>query len=184
MGMTEASFSRFVDQHRSRILAYCLRRTSANEADDVAAEVFAVAWRRRDDIPKGSASLPWLYGVARNVVKDQWRGSRRRRNLIKKASGRREPSPRSPEDVVVEQEDYRIVRSALDGLSELDREVLRLSAWEGLTYAEIAIVLGSTLAAVDKRIARAKQRLARQYDLISEGSERSSAGNREGRGAR
>jgi len=88
----------------------------------------------------------------------------------------------APEDVVVEREDYRIVRAALDGLSELDQEVLRLSAWEGLTYAEIAVVVGSSLAAVDKRIARAKQRLARRYDAVSQVSNRSSAGNSEIRG--
>ena len=184
MGMTEAGFGRVVDQYQTRILAYCLRRTSANDADDAAAEVFAVAWRRRDDMPNGPETLPWLYGVARNVVRDQWRGSRRRRSLIEKASGRRVPGPRNPEEVVVEREDYRTVRAALDGLPELDREVLLLSAWEGLTYSEIAVAIGSSLAAVDKRIARAKQKLARQYDLISQGSNRSSAGNRKGRGGR
>ena len=184
MAMTEASFSRLVDQYRSRVLAYCLRRTSANDADDAAAEVFAVAWRRRDDMPTGPEALPWLYGVARNVVKDQWRGSRRRRNLMVKVSGRRGPAPRIPEDVVVEHEDYRTVRVALDRLSDLDQEVLRLSAWEGLTYSEIAVAIGSSLAAVDKRVARAKQRLTRQYDLVSQRSNRSSAGNREKGGGR
>lgn len=182
MGTTEAGFDRLVDEYRSQILAYCLRRTSANDADDAAAEVFAVAWRRRADMPKGSEALPWLYGVARNVVKDQWRGSRRRRNLITKVSGHRDPGPRSPEDVVVEQEDYRLVRAALDGLSEMDREVLRLSAWEGLTYSEIAVAIDSSLAAVDKRIARAKVRLARRFDLVSQNSNRSSAGTKQIRG--
>jgi RNA polymerase sigma-70 factor (ECF subfamily) len=179
--MSEAGFSRLFDRHRSQILAYCLRRTSVSDADDAAAEVFAVAWRRRDDMPRGADALPWLYGVARNVVKDHWRGTRRRRNLAAKAKGRRDPGPLGPEDVVVEHEDYRNVRAALDRLAELDREVLLLSAWEGLTYSEIAAAIGSTLAAVDKRVARAKQRLAAQYDLVS--SKRSSAGNTEG-GAR
>ena len=114
MAMTEAGFNRLVDQHRSRILAYCLRRTSANDADDAAAEVFAVAWRRRNDMPAGPEALPWLYGVARNVVKDQWRGTRRRRNLLTKVAGHRTAEPRNPEDVVVEHEDYRLVRAALE----------------------------------------------------------------------
>lgn len=182
MAMTEAGFDSLVDQHRSQILAYCLRRTSVDDADDAAAEVFAVAWRRRADMPSGPDALPWLYGVARNVVKDQWRGSRRRSNLIAKVSGLRNPAPLSPEDVVIEREDYRLVREALADLSDLDREVLRLSAWEGLTYAEIAVAIGSSLAAVDKRIGRAKQRLARRYDLASQNATRSSAGNREARG--
>ena len=182
MAMTEAGFDRLVERYQSQILAYCLRRTSANDADDAAADVFAVAWRRRADLPSGSDALPWLYGVARNVVKDHWRGSRRRRNLVTKISGRRDPGPRSPEDVVVEQDDYRTVRAALDGLSELDQEVLRLSAWEGLTYSQIATAIDSSLAAVEKRIARAKVRLARRYDLISQNPDRSSAGTRQIRG--
>jgi RNA polymerase sigma-70 factor (ECF subfamily) len=182
--MSEADFSRLVDRHRPQILAYCLRRTSASDADDAAADVFAVAWRRRDDMPRGSDALPWLYGVARNVVKDQWRGARRRRNLVARAIGRRDPRPKGPEDVVVEHEDYLNVRAALDRLADSDREVLRLSAWEGLTYSEIAAVTGSTLAAVDKRVARAKQRLARQYAVVTQVSMRSSAGNTEGGGGR
>lgn len=182
MAMTEAGFGSLVDQHRSQILAYCLRRTSANDADDAASEVFAVAWRRRADMPPEPDALPWLYGVARNVVKDQWRGSRRRSDLITRVSGLRNPPSPSPEDLVIEREDYRLVRAALEDLSDLDREVLRLSAWEGLTYAEIAVAIGSTLAAVDKRMARAKQRLARRYDLASQYATRSSAGNRKARG--
>lgn len=178
LGTTEAGFSRIFDRLRPQILAYCLRRTSTHDADDATSEVFTIAWRRRHDMPGGDQTLPWLYGVARNVVSDQWRGARRRRNLIAKATGFREPGPRGPEDVLIEHEDYRHLRAALTRLGELDREVLLLSAWEGLTYSEIAAAIGASLAAVDKRIARAKERLARQYDLVVQSSDRSSSAGR------
>ncbi|NNL98569.1 MAG: sigma-70 family RNA polymerase sigma factor, partial [Acidimicrobiia bacterium] len=51
------------------VLGYCLRRTSHAEAHDATAEVFAVAWRRVAELPGGSEVLPWLYGVAANVLK-------------------------------------------------------------------------------------------------------------------
>ena len=70
--------------------------------------------------------------------------------------------------MIVEREDYVHVRQALNGLKSIDREVLMLSAWEGLSHAEIAETLGVSLVAVDKRLVRAKQRLARQFHLVTD----------------
>jgi RNA polymerase sigma-70 factor (ECF subfamily) len=73
MTRTESWFDRLYGQHRRNVLAYCARRAAPADADDAAAEVFAVAWRRRDDIPGGDRELPWLYGVARNILWHQRR---------------------------------------------------------------------------------------------------------------
>jgi RNA polymerase sigma-70 factor (ECF subfamily) len=150
-----------------RVLSYCLRRTAASDAADACAEVFAVAWRRRHDMPSGEKALPWLYGVARKVIGHHWRGNRRRGNLVARAGGRRAPPPLTPEDVLVEHEDHVKVRQALSRLGEMDREVLMLAAWEGLSHSEIASVVGASLAAVDKRLVRAKKRLAREFDVVT-----------------
>ncbi len=75
-------FTRVYEEHHKAILAYCLRRTSAHDAHDAAAEVFSVAWRRLDDMPTGDGQLLWLYGVAKNVLSHQRRSAGRFRRLV------------------------------------------------------------------------------------------------------
>jgi RNA polymerase sigma-70 factor (ECF subfamily) len=69
--------------------------------------------------------------------------------------------------VVVQRHEFEAVIQAVDRLRPDDREMLLLSAWEGLTHAEIAVNTGYSLAAVDKRLARAKKRLKRQFESMS-----------------
>jgi RNA polymerase sigma-70 factor (ECF subfamily) len=146
--------------------AYCLRRAGAADVDDAVAEVFEVAWRRRVDMPRGDQALPWLYGVARNVLRHQWRSTSRFRRLTARVAGVRELPPPGPEQVVVEAEEYVRVRRAVSQLSANDQEVLLLAAWEGLSHAEIATVLDCSTDAVDKRLQRAKQRLRGQFESL------------------
>ena len=61
-------FNRLYEQHHRTVLAFCLRRTNESDAYDATSEVFAVAWRRLDDIPQGEKQLAWLYVVARRVL--------------------------------------------------------------------------------------------------------------------
>ena len=77
-----AEHERFVtlyERHASLVLAYARRRIGADEAEDVLAETFLVAWRRRDDVPDDA--LPWLYAVAGNVLRNRTRAQRRRAAL-------------------------------------------------------------------------------------------------------
>jgi RNA polymerase sigma-70 factor (ECF subfamily) len=166
MPRTEARFDQLYRQHHRRVHAYCLRRTGAADADDAVAEVFEVAWRRLEDIPRGDQALPWLYGVARNVLRHQWRSASRFRKLSNRVIAFRESPPPNPEQVVVEAEEYVRVRRAVTQLRSSDREVLLLSAWEGLSHAEIATVLDCSTDAVDKRIQRAKQRLKGRFGSL------------------
>jgi RNA polymerase sigma-70 factor (ECF subfamily) len=163
MARSEAWFNRLYERNHRFVLAYCLRRTGQQDADDAVSEVFAVAWRRRDDLPDGEGALPWLYGVARRVLSHQRRSAGRYRRLNEKVTRMREPPPPGPEVVVVQRQEYVEVRAAVERLREADREVLILAAWEGLSHRQIAAVLGCSQAAVDKRLVRAKKRLARQY---------------------
>ncbi len=162
---TDTRFERIYERYRRPVLAYCLRRTSRPEAYEAANEVFTVAWRRSDDMPHGDGTLPWLYGVARRVLSHQRRSVARRTRLAAKAVGTASVAPPGPEAVVVEQYEHAAVRDAVDRLKADDREMLLLSAWEGLTHAEISELMGYSLAAVDKRLARAKERLRRQYGV-------------------
>jgi RNA polymerase sigma-70 factor (ECF subfamily) len=168
MVRNEAWFDRLYERHRRAVLAFCLRRSNADDAEDVMAQVFAVAWRRRNDVPSGDATLPWLYGVARNVLSHQWRADSRFRRLAGRAVAGLDPSPPDPEHIVVENEEYVRVRLAVSELKVHDREVLLLSAWEGLSHADIAGILGCSTAAIDKRLQRAKRRLRKQYEARSQ----------------
>ena len=134
---------------------YLRRRTAPADVDDVFVDVLTVIWRRLDDVPAGR-ELPWSYGVARRCLANHRRSSDRRRRLHGRLGGTARLRPvaewTSPADVALHR--------ALDRLPELDREVVRLWAWEGLEPREIAEVLGSTANAVSVRLHRVHRRLA------------------------
>ncbi len=167
MQRSDTWFDQMYAEHHRHILAYCLRRTTPAEADDAVSDVFAVAWRRRADMPRGEGTLPWLYGVARRVLSQQRRTSARFVRLRSKIAAVPDPPPLHPDAVVVQRSEYAEVRRAVSQLSEADQEVLLLAAWEGLSHRQIADVLGCSPAAVGKRFSRAKQRLAKQYRRTS-----------------
>ncbi|WP_250038337.1 RNA polymerase sigma factor [Paractinoplanes maris] len=139
------------------LLAYAVRRVEHPEdAADVVAETFLIAWRRAGDLPEGDEVRLWLYGVARRVLANQHRGGRRRERL---AARLRECLTTVVADPAAEASRRVTVRAALARLGELDREVLRLTAWEGLEPREVAEVLGISAAAVRTRLSRARARL-------------------------
>ena len=156
-------FDELYKEHFRPVLAYCLRRSPAQDGYDAANEVFAIAWRRIEDVPHGDAALPWLFVVARRVVFRRWRSARRFRNLAGRATLQSSADQPDPETIVVQRAEYDRVVKAAASLSGSDREILSLAAWEGLPHREIADILGCSIAAVDQRLHRAKQRLAKQY---------------------
>lgn len=159
----ESWFERFYGRHHPAVCAYCVRRVGSVEAPDIVSQVFSVAWRRRDDLPAADRELPWLYGVARRVVGHHWRSVGRARRLAAKAGVLPAEAQPIPEVAAIETVEHEFVRTALAELRPNDREVLMLTAWEGLTHAQAGEVLGCSLAAVDKRVSRAKVRLAEKY---------------------
>jgi RNA polymerase sigma-70 factor, ECF subfamily len=152
---------RLFSEHADSILAYCLRRDlPLDDAQEVVAETFLVAWRRLDEVP--DPPLYWLLRVARNVMANVGRGGRRRdalRSRLKAAGETLARAPRDPADLVDERER---VREALAHLPEWDREALSLMAWDGLTIAEASEVMGCGPKYFTKRISRARTRLVRQ----------------------
>jgi RNA polymerase sigma-70 factor, ECF subfamily len=144
-------------EHSADVLAYALRRTDAASAEDVVAEVFLIAWRREDRVPETDPVL-WLYSVARRVLANQRRAARRRDALVavlgplaRRHTGDPEPAG-SP------------LRVALARLRPDDREVLMLTAWEGLDASQAGVVLGCTAQAVHTRLHRARGRLQAELD--------------------
>ena len=157
MDLGEA-FNELFEEHASQILAFALRRApSRDEAEDVAAETFAVAWRRRETLPDDP--LPWLYGIAANVIRNQQRSLRRRSRLTRKLSAEPPVVGLDPAGGLADRDEFA---AAFARLSESQCEVLRLVAWEGLGAREAATVLGCTESAFKVRLHRARHDLAKQ----------------------
>jgi RNA polymerase sigma-70 factor, ECF subfamily len=144
-------------EHGRDVLAYALRRAAGPEdAADVVAETFLIAWRRLADVPAGDDARLWLYGVARRVLANQRRGALRRTRLGERlraelrglAAVEAPPSTEQPAVLV-----------ALGQLDEDDRELLLLVGWEELEPAQAARVVGGSAVAVRSRLHRARGRL-------------------------
>jgi RNA polymerase sigma factor (sigma-70 family) len=145
------------------IHSYVLRRLgpSSNDVVDVTAQVFAVAWRRRRDIPKSPEDLPWLYGVARRIVSRHRRGAQRRQRLedrLVNEAGIQGDTETSPDPEVLR------VRAAISRLRAKDQELLKLVLWEELTHAQVWVVLGCSTNAVALRLHKARSRLESELE--------------------
>lgn len=150
-------FSELYRRHHRAVWAYAVRRLPAGtDAADAAAEVFAVAWRRRDDLPDEPDTLLWLYGTARRVVANAHRAAGRRDRLTGRLASLRDS--REPGTVP---EGHPEVLAALDRLGPTEREAIRLAVWEDLAVRDIARVLDCSPNAVSLRLARARRRLGR-----------------------
>jgi RNA polymerase sigma factor (sigma-70 family) len=155
----EARFDEFFRAHYAGVLAYARRRLGERGvAEDVAAETFAVAWRRLDAVP--ADPLPWLFGVARHVIQNETRAVRRRHRLLARITGQHVAvvAP-DPADLVTERS---AIIAALGRLSDRHREVLRLAAWEGMDTGRAAAALSCSRGAYTLRLHRARRRLAKE----------------------
>ena len=165
----ERRFARVYEANVRLIYAYFLRRIEADLADDAVAETFLTVWRRIEDLPAGEGELPWIYGVAYKVLGNQRRSLFRRRRLAKRVGGLRVSQVVAVEEQVVQGEEIERVHAAAARLQASDREILRLSLWEDLSYADIAAVMDTTTEAVKQRAYQARRRLSRELEKVSNG---------------
>jgi len=168
MTLSESTFARLYEELYDDVFAFCARRVGRQDAADMASEVFATLWRRRQE-PKEKSDRAWAFGVARRVVLNEWRSRRRRKRLSDKVRGVRGRQGPEPEMIVVRRaQDERVV-TALQRLGKKDQEVLMLSEWDSLSPTEISQVLGISLPATHQRLSRARKRLARVVELTDPG---------------
>jgi RNA polymerase sigma factor (sigma-70 family) len=156
------AFSQLFERHAKAIYNYCFRRIGDwTAAEDLLSIVFLEAWRRRDKrLPPGMV-LPWLYGIATNVVRNRRRSERRYRAALARVPAAR-PEADFGEDVVERIDDERRMRRALSLLAKLPRsqqDVVVLCAWSGLSYEDAAFALGVPVGTVRSRLARARRAL-------------------------
>ena len=162
MGDAEA-LTALWEQHALRVLAYCLRHTDRQDAEDVVSETFLVAWRRQASVP--ADPLPWLLVTARNALRNRHRG-RARQDRLEAELLRVEwlAEPAAPAEVLAI--DRAAMLAALAELTQREREALLLIAWDGLTPVQAARVAGCSVAAFHVRTHRARARLSRS--LVAE----------------
>jgi RNA polymerase sigma-70 factor (ECF subfamily) len=154
-----AWFEDLVRTHTRALHRYLVRRVGIGDADDLAADVLVVAWRRRDDVPD-EVPLAWLYRTAGFVVA----------NFRRK--GRPIPVGDVPDDVADDDPAVHAVRDeqvreVLRRLSPRDRQIVLLNAWEGLAGDDLAAVLGIGRGGADAALSRARARLATAWSELA-----------------
>ncbi|WP_299955872.1 RNA polymerase sigma factor [uncultured Modestobacter sp.] len=149
----EQRFEQLWTDHAQAVVRYARRHVLPDDVEDVVAETFVVAWRRLDEVP--AFGLPWLLGVARGVSANARRARRRRDALTERISAQPAEDPAWP---VAGPDDE--VTAALHRLSDADRELLTLLAWDGLSHEEAAEALGCTRGALKVRLHRTRRRFA------------------------
>ena len=152
------------ERHAKAIYNYCFRRVGDWAlAEDLVSVVFLEAWRRHDASIEPGKVVPWLYGIATNVIRNRRRWERRHAAALRRLP---QPQPESSfaDDAEARLDDVQAARRALallDGLPRRERDVFALCAWFELPYEDAAFALGVPVGTVRSRLARARRRLER-----------------------
>ena len=151
-----AALGALFDLHGRRILLYLSRRTDLQTAEDVLGETFVVAltrWDARD--PDRGEPLPWLFGIATNLLRRHWRSESRGRRAMARAA-LPEALESDPGDRVDQERAVRAVIRELDRMRPAIRDTVLLHAWAELTYEQIAEATGVPIGTVRSRLNRAR----------------------------
>lgn len=143
------------DESYQRLLGYALGYLNRPSAEEIVSETFLVAWRRLGDAP--ARELPWLFGIARNLIRERYRADRRLRDLCAELGNA--PATDVAGDIAEDVVERATALRALAELGDDDRELLTLLAWHGLTNSEAAAVLRCSTATLLVRVHRARRRL-------------------------
>jgi RNA polymerase sigma-70 factor (ECF subfamily) len=158
----EARFTRLYETYYRNVFGYVVLRVAPQAAEDVTGEVFAIAWRKIDEVPE--RALPWLLGVAKNLARRSHGATGHERGLVDRLAGLTTDADRHAWDAA----DHVVARdqalAALRALSPKEVEAVTLTAWYGLEPAEAAKVAGCSRTAFTVRLHRGRRRLARALD--------------------
>jgi RNA polymerase sigma-70 factor (ECF subfamily) len=152
-------FEEFYRETQGSVLAYLSRRVPPADAADLVAEAYLVVWRRRADLPPADECRPWLFGVARRLLAEH----HRLRPAVVPLADAGDPVADVGEGADAAR--GAAVRTALTALTPVDRELVTLTVWDGLTPTEAAAVVGLTPGTARVRLHRARARLARHPEL-------------------
>jgi RNA polymerase sigma factor (sigma-70 family) len=155
-------FGELFERHARPVYNYLFRRTADWAlAEDLTSVVFLEAWRRRRDVRlEGDRALPWLLGVATNVLRNRRRSQRRYHAALERVP--RERADDFADDADGRLDDQRRTRGVLRELSNLpkrEQDVVALCLWADLSYEDAAVALGVPVGTVRSRLSRARARL-------------------------
>jgi RNA polymerase sigma factor (sigma-70 family) len=168
-------FTGLYDEHYRRVLRYALQHTEPGYAEDVASETFLIAWRRLAEVPE--PPLPWLLGVARNLLLQQFGQARKQRRLADQISALTTDADLRAWDTGEHVVERAAALDALSSLNVADVEALTLVTWHGLEAAEAAAVAGCSPRAFTVRLHRARKRLAEALRRAEQSREHPPAGH-------
>lgn len=163
----EGRFDALYRAHHQELLAFIRRRSESGDAEDVVAETFVVTWRRIDDVPDPGRG--WLFAVARNILRNHERSQNRQRSLRVHLAAQGPVHAPDPAAAIAGRTD---LARAWNRLTDNEREVIALTAWDELTQDEAATVMGCTKAAYAVRLYRARRRLLHLIDRTTSGGRR------------
>jgi RNA polymerase sigma factor (sigma-70 family) len=155
-------FGAVFDRHYAVIHRYLMRRAGREVADELAVETFVVAFRRRHTYQVGREDArPWLFGIAANLLRDQWRREQRQLRAWERAATADEAGADAEGqlDRLDAQAAAPVVGRALASLEPCDRETLTLFAWAEMSYDEIAEALAIPVGTVRSRMHRARRQV-------------------------
>lgn len=156
------SFEELFERSFHDIWRFIRRRVESKvDADDVASEVFAIAWRRRSELPPGDERRLWLFGVARNAIRNHHRSTLRQRRVSAQLVRMSGPDDAGRVELGERDDDLWV---ALSRLTDAERDLLLMRAWDCLSVGEIALLLGCTPNAVSVRLSKARARLRRNLE--------------------
>ena len=158
-------FGDLFDRHARDLYRYLAARVGASLADDLVADAFVTALRRRETYdPVRGTARSWLFGIATNELRHHQRAESRHHAATVRLTGQF-ASISGPEDRAVEKVDaadaVRRLAGALQRLSDLDRDLLLLNSWAQLDPAEIAVAVGIPAGTVRTRLHRIRVNLRR-----------------------
>jgi RNA polymerase sigma-70 factor (ECF subfamily) len=162
-----AAFGMLFERHATAVYNYCFRRTADwAAAEDLTSIVFLETWRKRNEVRiHGDSLLPWLYGVATNMLRNRSRAMKRYRAALARLPLDRQAD--FADDAAARIDDERQMRNVLDAfhvLPQRDQDVLALCVWSGLSYEEAALALDLPVGTVRSRLSRARRRLRDDTD--------------------
>jgi RNA polymerase sigma factor (sigma-70 family) len=155
-------FAAVFRRHAPKVQRYVTRRIGVDAAEDVVAETFLVAFRQRGGYQRDRPeALPWLYGIATNLIGRHRRTELRQLRLLARTGADPVIEPFTDRvDAAVSADGSKArLGAALARLPASHRDALLLVAWGGLTYQQVAVATGAPLGTVQSRISRARRRL-------------------------
>lgn len=172
---TTSVFTELFDRHSRDLYRYLAARVGVSLADDLLADVFVTALRRRQSYdPARGTARNWLFGIASNELRHHHRSEARHHAATVRLAGQAAPIP-GPEDRSVEKADaaeaIRRLAGALQRLPALDREILLLNSWAQLEPTEIAVAVGIPAGTVRSRLHRIRTTLRQTASTTAAGSD-------------